>query len=78
MLAAITNHHTAPKKKCEKVNHQKLTVLILLVYSLKKLIPIWNSIDTGKSIKNVKKNGHDSSFDFKKYPYGKTRRTRAV
>ena len=51
---------------------------MLLMYSLNKLITIWKSIDTGKSIKNVKKNGHDSSFDFKKYPYGKTRRMRAV
>jgi hypothetical protein len=77
-MAAIINHHIAPRKKCEKVNHQKLTAIILLVCSLNKLVTIWNSIDKGKSIKNAKKNGHVSSFDFKKYPYGKTRRTRAV
>ncbi|HGJ64996.1 TPA: hypothetical protein ENS27_06340 [bacterium] len=54
-MAAIINHHIAPRKKCEKVNHQKLTAIILLVCSLNKLGTIWNSIDKGKSIKNAKK-----------------------
>jgi hypothetical protein len=62
---AIINHHIAPRKKCEKVSHQK-TRESLAVIIFNRLIILWNSIDAGKSMKNAKKNGHDSVDELEK------------